>query len=213
MEAAVREGLPIAAVAAGNCEGMQDVPAESFARHLQMLRTAGIGPYRPSQHIAPQRDVVVTAMYPGKTLRRAASFKTLSGREPFTQPLTVADGLSLYRIDLEASSPAGAAVRFHWAVVELDSKRQRRTRAQGTYAFDDRADPTFVRLVFEPLSLGPGSRLELRLSADDGPKAWLRVPQYLLPPGDPQQPVLRGFLFYERPKKMAAAARRSLPHR
>ena len=68
----------------------------------------------------------------------------LHGREQLVQPFVATYALPLYRINVEASPSHCTALRFHWAIDEIDAKGQRRTRAQGEYAFDDRADPTFA---------------------------------------------------------------------
>ena len=79
------------------------------------------------------------------------------------------------------------ALRFHWAVDEIDPKGNRLTRAQGEYAFDDRADPGYARLVFEPFTATPDSRLELRIGLDGDANVRLRVPRYPLQSDHQQQ--------------------------
>ena len=51
LEESVREGLPVAAVAARHYEDMQDYPAAAMARDLKLMRVAGVGPYRRTQPV------------------------------------------------------------------------------------------------------------------------------------------------------------------
>ena len=59
-------------------------------------------------------------------------------------------------------------------------KGQRRTRAQGEYAFDDRADRNYARLVFEPFTAAPDGRLELRICTGRGCQGPPARPRYQL---------------------------------
>ena len=203
LEDSVREGLPVQAIAARYYDDMQDPSAEALARDLESMRRAGVGPYRRTQPIASRRDVVVTSMLPLAESRTPSDIKMLRGRDQLVQPFVATRALPLYRIDVEASPSHCNALRFHWAIDELDAKGQRRTRAQGEYAFDDRADPTCARLVFAPFTPAAQSRLELRIGLDRDAAARLRVPQYPLQPdrrqpSDAQAVGVRGFSFYDR---------------
>jgi hypothetical protein len=203
LEDAVREGLPVEAVAARYYDDMQDPPKEALAKDLELLRAAGVGPYRRAQPRARVRNVVVASMLPLAVSRIPSDIEMLRGGDQLVQPFVATYALPLYRIDVEASPSHCTALRLRWAIDEIDAKGQRRTRAQGEYAFDDRADPGCARLVFKPFTATPASRLELRIGLDGDATARLRVPQYPLQ-SDPRQQAgvprvgVRGFSFYDR---------------
>ena len=198
MEDAVAEGLPIEAVAARNCEDMQDPPKEALAGHLEMLRAAGLGPYRAAHRRAPARDVVVAPMLFLKTPRTPSGGDALSDRDQLVQPFVAVPGLPLYRIDVETYCRDRSPAQVRWAVDEVDPNGRRRTRAQGDLASVDRPDPRYISLVFEPFSVGQGNRLELRIRADGGNKTRPQVPLYAIQSDRGEQTGVLGFLFYER---------------
>ncbi len=182
---------------------MQEFSEAALARDLDLLRMAGVGPYRRTQPIACARNVVVAPLLPLAASRIPSDIKMLRGRDELVQPFVPTRALPLYRIDVEASPSRCTALRFHWAIDELDATGQGRTRAQGVYAFDDRANQGYAQLVFEPFTTTPQSRLELRIGLDGDGQARLRVPQYPLQSGHRQlsgvQEVgVRGFSFYDR---------------
>ncbi len=203
LEDSVREGLPVKAIAARYYDDMQDPPAEALARDLELMRVARVGPYRPTQTIARVRDVVVASLLPLAAPRVPSDIKMLRGRDQLVQPFVATCALPLYRVNVEASPSRCTGLRFHWAIDEIDASGQRRTRAQGEYAFDDRADQRYAQLVFEPFTATPDRRLELRIGLDGDAKARLRVPRYPLQSDHPQQAGaqqvgVRGFSFYDR---------------
>ena len=208
LEESVREGLPVEAVAVRHYEDMQDPPAAALAKDLELMRVAGLGPYRRTQPIASPRDVVVAPMLPLAATGTPSDITILRGEDQWVQPFVAALALPLYRIDIEAHPWRGTALRFQWAVDELDAKGQRRTRAQGEYAFDDRADACYARLLFKPFTAAADSRLELRIGMGGDAKARLRVPQYPLQQrSGVQQAGVRGFLFYDRDPQLVQQSR------
>ena len=198
MEDAVADGLPVEAVAARYCEDMQDPPKEALASHLEMMRAAGLGPYRETHRLAAARDVVVAPMLDLKTPRSPSGGDGLSDRHQLVQPFAAAPGLPLYRIDVEAYCRDRSAAQVRWAVDEVAPNGRRQTRAQGDLASVDRPDPRYISLIFEPFSVERGSRLELRIRADSGARTLPRVPLYAIQSDRGEQTGVLGFLFYER---------------
>ena len=177
---------------------MQDPPKEALAGHLEMLRTAGLGPYRETHRIAPARDVEVAPMLVLKTPRTPSGGDALSDRDELVQPFVAAPGLPLYRIDVEAYCRDRSAAQVRWAVDEVAPNGRRRTRAQGDLASVDRPDPRYISLVFEPFSAGRGGRVELRIRADGGARTRPQVPLYAIQSDRGEQTGVLGFLFYQR---------------
>jgi hypothetical protein len=203
LEDSVREGLPIAAIAARHHDDMQVFREEVLARDLEMMRVARVGPYRRTQPIAGLRDVLVAPMLPLAETGDPSEIEVLSGEEQLVQPFIAVLALPLYRIDIEAHPWRRTALRLQWVIDELDAQGRRRTRARGTYAFDQRADQCYARLDFEPFMAAADSRLELRFCLDGDTKARLRVPHYPLrsdyrPQAGRPGTGIRGFLFYDR---------------
>ena len=143
-------------------------------------------------------------MLPLAESRTPSDIKMLRGRDQLVQPFVATRALPLYRINVEASPSHCNALRFHWAIDELDAKGQRRTRAaRECMPSTIGADPTCARLVFAPLTPAAQSRLELRIGLDRDAAARLRVPQYPLQPdrrqpSDAQAVGVRGFSFSDR---------------
>jgi hypothetical protein len=195
-EESVREGLPCNAVAARHWEDMQDFTSTSLAQHLEMMRGAGIGPYRGSNVRKATREVVVAPLVALAYPRTSLEMKALVDRAALAQSFVAANGWPLCRIDLEANPPRGAGGMLHWTIDEIDPGGQRRTRAHGDCPLNGWPDPGYALLTFEPFAAAPGTKLELRLHME-GTAAQLRVPRYRLST-DAAQGGLRAYAYYEK---------------
>ncbi len=196
MEQSVREGLPDEAAGVRHWEEMQDFSAADLARHLKMMREAGVGPYRRVLSDAAVRDVSVSPLLALEASRTPAEIRLVRGGEQFAQPFSATSALPLYRIDLETSFLKSAGGRLRWAIDEIDSSGRRQTRAEGESAYDDWPDPGYAHLVFTPFAAAPGRQLELRLCPDGAARPQLRLPQYRLAVGAAGRGI-RAFAYYQ----------------
>jgi len=195
MEESVREGLPIEATGVRHWEEMQDFSAADLARHLKMMREAGVGLYRRVLSGTAVRDVSVSPLLALEASRTPVEIRLVRGGEQFAQPFSATSALPLYRIDLEASFLKSAGGHLRWAIDEIDVSGRRQARAEGESAYDDWPDPGYAHLVFTPFAVAPGRQLELRL-CPDGAAPKLRLPQYRLAVGAAGRGI-RAFAYYQ----------------
>jgi hypothetical protein len=193
-EKAVESGLPIAAIAARQFVDMQGISEEVFARHLTMLRDAGLPPFR-GRHATEQLGVTVVPMFPIDISRVCVDVETLSPERQLVQPFTATPGRALDGIDVAVYSHRRRVGAFDWSIDEIDPSGTRRQRACGRCTPDEQQDPAYLSLRFKPFVAAPGSTLQLYLGAACDPGFRLRVPKFPVA-GDPQKTAVLAFLYY-----------------
>jgi hypothetical protein len=198
MEASVREGLPVEAVAVRHWEEVQALSPEYLQRCLGALHGKGVGPYRGG--VAPEkpRDIAVHAMLPLQMPGSEQPLKSLRSDEEIIQPFVAANDGALFRIDVEAHPLRCASGRLLWSVDEIDATGQRRQRASGEVPLVQWGDPAYAGLAFDPFTPAPGSRCELRLCPQGAAVPLLGVAQYATSGQAAGEVGMRAFVYYER---------------
>lgn len=202
MDEAAAEGLPPAAMAVRFTDDTQH-PEVWLEKHLAMLRTAKIGPYRKGRAEVPLRDVRVLPFSQVERPRERTGLVQLAEGTEYRQPLCgdAKTWQGLYRIEFglrESGGTQAKASPFGWAIESIAASGQRTRLAEGQCVLAAMRNPFYARLEFEPL-YGVDGRLELVLRGEPGvlPGAAVRV--LLFQAADREQNCLYGF-GYCRPR-------------
>lgn len=214
MERLVQEGLPVAAVASRCAVEAQQTEA-SLTVQLEMLRRAGLSPYRRGATVADERQACVRPLAPLPIVPALSKVVRLASGEQLTQPIPAGTDLPLYRIEFEVREDACSVRRvqpFGWTLESIGPGGQHTRCAEGICRFQNSPDYDYAILEFPPTSVPHDRPLELTLrggsSAASG--APLRVTLYRNPSGNPPE-TLRGFLYFGEIASGAQAPSQS-PH-
>jgi hypothetical protein len=195
LEADMRAGLSSADLAVRHGEDLGFAPADVFARRLDMLRAAHLGPYhdaaaRPDPSLAIQRFRNLTPS------RQPTARPSLLPGQSLTQYFQVPAGTVLYRIDVQISRCRSRRTLDHldWALYAVTAGQPRRLLARN--AIDlwpvDRDDYVSLMIPTDnstaisslPLGEGPGVRarqfeLVFTAPAESPPNYGVELPLYL----------------------------------
>jgi len=202
LESMVQDGLSPAAIAVRCHVDMQEgVP--SLARRLGLLREKGISPFRNGPPAITQDATVVPLVreVPGGAVCR---WTNVGSDACFEQPLPSLGEKPLYRIDLRVRDQLRSRSRagtFAWAIDQVGPGTQRRTLRQGVCREELQRDPLYATLTMAPLRVPRSASLALvlrpdRTAASDRPT--LRLPLYEGEIAAQKQPLLEGYLFFQR---------------
>ena len=208
-----RTGLSPKALAARYCDhyGFGATP-ETFARWMEMLRNAELGPYRgrPLQPLAP---VVVERLVEMPQPSQPARLLTIPAGKSFVQPFKAAASGVLYRIDLPLLpfNRRGPA-KLDWTLLRVAPSGAKVVWASGEIRLRAMPHEETATLLCPPQSLEKGQALELQLhnpAADGGRVVRLFVRDPVA--SDGSNPAISGFLFLAKDRAVAERMSGNVP--
>ena len=210
----MRRGLPIEALAVRYLDhtDFSDVP--TFSGRLNLLRQAGLGPYRQSPAILD--DVAVRPFVGDRYVRYPVRRVAVTRQESYTQPFRIAAAGTLLRIDLQLQhfGKRDAIRRLDWTLAETSPTGACVRRAQGQVDLGQLGYYDFAALVIPPQEVAAGQTWTLTLAApaDARPHDRCEFPLFASndAQGRPAGSGLRAFTLTAQSPRSAAVLARSL---
>jgi hypothetical protein len=205
LERDAQAGFPAAALALRyNDQYSFFATQEMFARWLERLRAAKLGPYRgrPLHALEP---IVAQRMIELQHPREPHGIVAIPAGKSFVQPFEAADSGVLYRIDVQLGHfDRRRPTKLDWTLLAIMPHGGREVWAAGEIGLAALGHDDIAVLICPPRPVQRGQELEFELSnpAADSARP-LRMPGYDAVASRGPNPAIKGFLFLKQSPAVA----------